>query len=65
MDMNKIMCNKKNGEVRQQVEEDGKILPLKRTSSPTIESTGLETRARKKVNQEKLGPWKEKLAPNL
>ena len=59
--MNKIICNKKNSEVQQQVEEDGKILPPERTSSPAIESTGLETRARKKANQEILRPLEERM----
>ena len=41
MDMNKRICNKKNDEVRQKVNEDRKeYLPLKRTFSLAVESQG-------------------------
>lgn len=44
MNMDKRLCTKKNREVQQQIEEDGKeYFPPERTSSSVVESTGLET----------------------
>lgn len=65
---NKRKCNKKKEEemkkkeeVQQPVEEEGMNFAIESTSSPVIESTGLEQGSAKRLSKKNLSPWKEKL----